>query len=160
MDTDGCSAGFPPRSFGENITVTSRFHIPGAAGRWGGLNQPPAGFRDAPTQENQVTPLARLQTVVYSTRPGLRANYLPLQQGASLFFLFTRPFSHGHSHSDCWSRCWKLEWTGQTPCVDNVATDKPVSHLRSWSALFFKLRKETGRRRDRQLTLSSLTCFF
>lgn len=101
MDTNGCSTGFSPRCFGKYHTITSCFlssnHTPGAAGRWGGLNQPPAGFRDAPTQENQATPLARLQTAVSNTSPGLKANCLPLWQrakGLSSFFFIYKTFSH------------------------------------------------------------------
>lgn len=59
------------------------------------MNQPPAGFRDAPTQENQATPLARLQTAVANTSPGLKANCLLLKQRArGCHFLFARLFFH------------------------------------------------------------------
>lgn len=97
FDTNGCSTGCSLRCFGKNHTITRCFlssnHIPGAAGRWGGLNRPPAGFRDAPTQENQATPLARLQTPVSNTNPRLKADSLLLQQRArGRRFLLTRLF--------------------------------------------------------------------
>lgn len=77
-DTNGWSTGFSPSCFGKCYPLTNCLlscdHIYSAACRCGGLNRPPAGSRDAPTQENQATPLARLQTAVSNTSPGLKAS--------------------------------------------------------------------------------------
>lgn len=94
MDTHGCSTGVLYTYFGNYHTITANFlsfnHICGAAGRWGGLKQPPAGFRDAPTQEDKAAPLARLQTVVSNTSPGLKVSQSSSLQGDN--FLFARFF--------------------------------------------------------------------
>lgn len=63
------------------------------------MNQPPAGFRDAPTQENQATPLARVQTAVSNTSPGLKANCFLLERRARgspffFFFFYSKTFCH------------------------------------------------------------------
>lgn len=104
MDTNGCSPGFPLTCFGKNASISFYFlstnHIPEVAGRWAGLNQPPTGFRDAPTQENQAAPLARLQTPVSNTSSGLKlkADCLPRLQKAGErarhFFYLRDFFSH------------------------------------------------------------------
>lgn len=62
------------------------------------MNQPPAGFRDAPTQENQATPLARVQTAVSNTSAGLKANCFLLEQrargGVAIFFFNSKTVCH------------------------------------------------------------------
>lgn len=76
-DTNGWSTGFSRNHFGRCYhlpsCLLSSSHIYSAACRWGGLNQPLVGSRDAPTQENQTTPLARLQTAVSNASPGPKA---------------------------------------------------------------------------------------
>lgn len=139
LDTNGCSTGCSLRCFGKNHTITYCFlssnHIPGAAGRWGGLNRPPAGFRDAPTQENQATPLARLQTPVSNTNPGLKANCLLLQQRArGCHFLFTNFLSHCYSCPDCWSpgaKNLEFKWIGISIhfAITDLATNNPFPVL-------------------------------
>lgn len=55
------------------------------------MSRPPAGFRDAPTQENQAAPLARVQTAGSDTSPGLKTNSFLLEQrarGRHFFYYF------------------------------------------------------------------------
>lgn len=135
MDTNGCSAGFSPRCFGKNHSISSCFlsskHIPGAAGRWGGLNQPPAGFRDAPTQKNQATPLARLQTGVSNTVPGLKAKSFPSctkSKGVVILYLqglFPNIATAAQNASPLVLRTLNLS-----------ESDKPISDFWCWTALF------------------------
>lgn len=173
MDTNGCSTGFSPRCFGKYHTITSCFlssnHTPGAAGRWGGLNQPPEGFRDAPTQENQATPLARLQTAVSNTSRGLKANCLPLWQrarGWCLFFYLQDFFSHCYSYPDCWSagaENSKLNWVRISIyfASTDLATNKPMSHFWSGPALFLSWRRSqrTENRKPSQIITRDIFSF-
>jgi len=80
---------FSPLYFGKNHTTTScslpSNNIRGAAGRWGGLNRPLAGFGDVSTQENQTTALACVQTAVSNTIPGLKPFFLLWEKGFAIF---------------------------------------------------------------------------
>lgn len=49
------------------------------------MNWPPAGFRDAPTQENQATTLARTQTAASNASPGLKKSHNTTAESEGIF---------------------------------------------------------------------------
>lgn len=166
MDTNGCSTGFSLSCFGKKHTITSCFlcsnHIPSPVGRWGGLNQPPAGFRDAPTQENQATALARLQTAAANTGPGLKAGCLLLRHTQRGRLFYSLDFlCHCWPLPDGWSlgaKNFPLKSIGISIHVagTELGANEPVSPFTSRPALFLRQR-QSQRKEGSHIRLSSQT---